>query len=66
MSALDALINHPIIRIFLTGATGVPLQSAARSDVGRDGEINIYRSGVTIVIQIYDATGAAWRSTTLS
>lgn len=63
---MNQLLNHPIIRIFMTGATGVPLQSAARTDTGRDGEINVYRSGANIIIQVYDATGGAWRSVTLS
>lgn len=64
MSPLDALINHPVIRIFLTGSTGVPLASAARTDAATPGTVHVYESGSNIVIQIRGAS--AWRSVTLS
>lgn len=63
---LEALLRHPFVRILLAGATGFPVGDAARTDAPGDGAIHFYRSGSTIVMQMYDATGGAWRSTTLS
>jgi len=63
---LDPLLKHPFIAILLAGGTGFPVAAAAKSGVGRDGEINFYRSGSTIVMQMYDAAGAGWRTTTLT
>ncbi len=37
------------------------IDSAARTDVGADGERHVYRSGTTIYSGHYDAVGGAWR-----
>lgn len=46
--------------------TVLPVSSAARTGGGTDGELSMYRSGATLVLQAYDAEGGAWRSVTLS
>jgi hypothetical protein len=54
-------------RALLVGAQEVDVSAtAAKSDAGADGELRFYRSGSTIIMQIYDASAAAWRAVTLS
>lgn len=41
--------------------------TTARTDTAAaDGEVHFYRSGSTIVMQIFDRPSGAWRSVTLS
>lgn len=41
-------------------------KGSQRTDAGADFEVSFYKSGSTIVMQVYDASASAWRSTTLS
>jgi hypothetical protein len=44
----------------------VPIGTAARSDAGGNGEIHLYRSGSTIVLQAYSRDLGAWKSVALT
>lgn len=48
------------------GALVLPSSTSARSDTTADFEINAYRAGSTIVIQVRDREGAEWRAVTLT
>lgn len=59
--------SQTIQELQVTARIIVPINPAgARSDNGIDGEVNYYISGSTIIMQIYDFSGGAWRAVTLS
>ena len=37
-----------------------------RTDAGADFEVNFYKSGSNIILQVYDAEAGAWRASTLA
>lgn len=67
-SATAALFMNRVGAEMLIGHGQVAqIFDAARSDThAADGERHVYRSGATVVEQVFDAQAGAWRSTTLS
>lgn len=51
----------------LLGNNVVQLDAAARTDtLAADGEVQYYKSGATIVMQIFDKAAGAWRAEALT
>lgn len=67
---VDLLLEHPVLRAMKRGRRVERIGSAARTDtVGvAHGEVNVYRTGATLVLQIFDGEHAtpAWRSVSLT
>ena len=69
-SEFDQFIEHPVLRAMKRGRRVERIVAAARTDtVGvAHGEVNIYRDGDTLVMQIFDGEHAtpAWRTATFT
>ena len=52
--------EHATLRALRLGRLIEPLGTAARTDVGADGERHAYRSGTSIYSGHYDAVNGAW------
>lgn len=63
---LAQLLANPFISNALAGRFVLPLGTAARTDVGADGEVHAYVSGGSIILSVYSKSLAAWQSETLS
>ncbi len=63
-------LGSPTFREALLSGTLVTdiTSSAARTDTAgvADGEVHLYRSGVRIILQIFDFTAGAWRAVILA
>ena len=54
--------QHPTARGLDMGRLLIPVSgTAARTDIGADGEVHAYRSGGSIYFGMYNATAAAWQ-----
>lgn len=60
--------SQTLRNVIILGELKIPIFDAARADTPANGTIHAYRTGATIVIQMYDALHAtpAWRSITLT
>mgnify|MGYP001611184501 CR=1 FL=1 len=67
MPRLSALTSTRMGAELLRGNTVVQINDSARTDThAADGEVAYYRSGVTLVMQIFDFNAQAWRERSLT
>lgn len=61
-------LDHPALRAMKHGRRLERIADAARTDTEgvADGTVHVYRSGATLVLQMFDSDAGAWRAVTLS